>query len=118
MPDKASYIDKFVLGFGFLGGLLFRVGVDPEGIILESLFQAFLPFPDIISSILAFLIAAVLTLMSVVAALESGGTIGVFAVSLGWLAGFILVGGSSIEAILGLVFLILAVLIGETVHAR
>ena len=85
----------------------------PEGIILETLFQAFLPLLTVFSSLLAFLVTTILTIISLLTAYALRGKTGLFAIGLGWIAGFALVGGSTIEVLVGIALLILAVLIGE-----
>ena len=34
------FVQEFVIGFGFLSGLFVNIGVDPEGLIYETLFNA------------------------------------------------------------------------------
>lgn len=109
------FIREFVVGFGFLGGLFTRVGVDPEEEILKALLEvakSFSPSMGPIFPVLLFLFTALLTISSILGAYRLGGIIGLIAVAFAWMGGFIMVGGSSTESIIGIALLIVAMIIG------
>ncbi len=109
------FVREFVLGFGFLGGIFTRVGVDPETMILQGLLEvleSFLPPPmGSIKSPLLILFMVLLTVGPIYGAYRLGRGIGLLAVALAWFGGFIIVLGS-INAVVGLFFLIAAIFIG------
>lgn len=118
MSNKGDIlVHECVVGFGFLGGLFARVGVDPEGEILKALLEvakSFLPSLGPINSLLLFLLTTFFTILSVLRAYSLGGVLGLVAVAFGWIGGFMVFGRSSIEIILGLILLILAIIIGQS----
>jgi len=94
MSDNGEkFIQEFVLIFGFLGGILFRVGVDPEGTIVEALSQSLYsinPGAAALLSILFTVFSIVVFILTILAAFNLGGWLGIFAIILGFAAGILL----------------------------
>ena len=118
MPTKGDiFVRECVIGFGFLGGLFAHVGVDPEGEILKALLEvvkSFLPSLGPVNFLLLFFFTVFFTILSILKAYGLGGVIGLVAVTFGWIGGFMIFGRSSNEVILGLIFLIIAIIIGQS----
>lgn len=116
-PHNADFfVNEFVIGFGFLGGLFARVGVDPESVLYEALLEvvnSLLPTLTPIFSLVFLLLAILSIVSSILAAYRLGGLIGLLSVGLGFVGGFIMVGGSSTEAIVGTVLLIITMALGK-----
>lgn len=97
-----------MLGFGFLGGLLARMGVDPEIEILKTILEA-TEAPAI--NVLLFVFTLVFTVGPILGAYSIGGKLGLLAVAIAWISGFIIVSGSGLT-VFGALLLISAMFIG------
>ena len=102
------FVEEFVIGFGFLSGLFVNIGVDPEGLIYETLFNALAKInPDVAwFGILFTILGIIVLIMTIFGAFEMGGVIGLIAVFLAFL------GGVLITTQIGWILLIVAVVIG------
>lgn len=95
MPSKGDvFVQEFVLGFGFIGGLFTRFNVDPELevikallIVLTSLYPSVEPYIPLI----LLLISILLTAVSILFTHELGGKLGLLAVALAFIAGFFII---------------------------
>lgn len=115
MPRKGEvFVQEFVLGFGFLGGLFTRVGIDPEEEILRALLMAFFPNNELMISFAIFCIGLISTIGSILSALAVGGRLGLLIVALAWIAGFIILMGGSLS-VLGALLLIATMILGPIV---
>lgn len=118
MPKKGQvFVQEFVLGFGFLGGLFAWVGIDPEEEILRALLRALLPNNELTISIVIFGIVSTSALVSILGALAMGGKLGLLVVAFAWIAGFLLPMGGS-WSILGALLLVTALVLGPIVCER
>ena len=112
MPTKGEiFVQEFVLGFGFLGGLFAWVGVDPEEEILKGLLRAFFPNNESMISIVLVLFVLLSVFISILGTLAVGGKLGLLAVALAWISGFTMPLGNS-WTVVGAAFLIAALIIG------
>jgi hypothetical protein len=110
------FVNELVIGFGFLGGLFARVGLDPESVIYDALLEvvkSLLPTLTPIFSLIFLLLAILSIASSILAAYRLGGLIGLLSVGFGFVGGFIMVGGSSTEAIVGTILLVIAIPLGK-----
>jgi len=112
MPSKGDvFVQEFVLGFGFLGGLFTWAGVDPEEEIVKGLLRAFLTNNESMITIVLILFVLFSTTVGILGTLAMGGKVGLFATALAWISGFVLpIGGS--WTIFGTILLITALIIG------
>jgi hypothetical protein len=112
VPTKGDlFVQEFVLGFGFLGGLFVWVGIDPEEEIVRGLLRAAFPTNELAVSGLVILFALGSIVASIFGTWKMAGKWGLLAVGLAWISGFILPIGSS-WSIVGVFLLIAAVIIG------
>jgi hypothetical protein len=118
MPSKGEvFVQEFVLGFGFLGGLFTWAGVDPEEEIVKGLLRAFLPNNESMVAFVLVLFVLLSTILGIFGTLAMAGKLGLVVVALAWISGFLLpVGGS--WTILGLMLLIAAFIAGPIVCDR
>jgi hypothetical protein len=103
------FVQEFVIGFGFLSGLFVNVGVDPEGLIYETLLNALAKInPDIAwFGILFTILGVIVLIVTILGAYAMGGGIGLVAVFLAFLGGIFIT-----TQIVGVILLIVAVVIG------
>lgn len=94
-----SFVQEFVIGFGFLSGLWIHVGINPETEIIKA-------FSSITPSLAFWIIPVITTLGSLVGSYFLGGWLGLIAVGLAF------IGGIFFSSNLGVICLILGVLIG------
>jgi len=102
-----SFVQEFVLGFGFLSGLWIYAGVNPETEIIKafsSVIQELSPNP--MYSFVFWLIPIIGTLVSLGGSYFIGGWVGLIAVF------FALIGGIFISSTFGVICLVIAILIG------
>lgn len=105
------FVQECVIGFGFLNGIFFAVGVDPEGMLIQSLINLLSKLnPDSVGLLAAvFAIVSVLFLVMMIwGAYNTGGVLGLFAVLLAFFGGVILLTFAAV----GMVLLIVAVILG------
>jgi hypothetical protein len=112
MPTKGEiFVQEFVLGFGFLGGLFAWVGIDPEEEIVRGFLRVAFPSNELAVSGLVILFALGSVAASILCTLAMAGKWGLLAAGLAWISGFILpIGGS--WSIVGVFLLIAALFIG------
>lgn len=115
-PTKGEvFVNQSVVAFGFLGGFFTRVGVDPETEIVKaflSVLEAFIPSISPYIPLILVLLTLILLISSIWAAYNRGGKIGLVAVAMAWIAGFIIIGGS-IQTIIGFFLLLASMYLGE-----
>ncbi len=102
-----SFVQEFVLGFGFLSGIWIYAGVNPETEVIKafsSIIQELSPNP--IYSFLFWIIPIMVTLISLGASFYIGSWIGLIAVF------FALIGGIFVSTTLGIICLIIGVILG------
>jgi hypothetical protein len=104
-----KYLWQFVIGLGFLSGLLTAIGIDPEEVILNVLNKAVdTIYPDPNVRTLFLLLPTLLLLVSIFGAYKNGRVLGLVAVIVAYIAGLsILVSVTS-----ALILLLLAIVIG------
>ena len=118
MPAKGQvFLQEFVIGFGFLGGLFTWVGIDPEEQVVRALLGAFLSNNELTISIVVICIMLVSTIASILGILSMGGKLGLLCVAFAWMAGFTMPMGSSLS-VLGVILLIIAMLFAPIVCER
>jgi hypothetical protein len=121
MTSKSDlFINGSVIGFGFIGGLFSRIGVDPEGLIIQSLLEAigilhpsFQPFISLILLIIALGVMPT----SILLAFSKGGILGLISVALAWLGGFLLI-GRDVQTYSGITLVILAIILETFARAQ
>lgn len=114
MADKSDiFVQEFVLGFGFLGGLFTWVGVDPEEEMIRALLRVAIPNNEFLVSvvIVAFVLAS--TALGVWGTWTMAGEWGLVAVAMAWISGFIIAINSL--TLWGALLLIAAAIIGAYV---
>jgi CBS domain containing-hemolysin-like protein len=116
MPTKGEvFVQEFVLGFGFLGGLFAWVGSDPEEEDLRALIRAFLTNNELMISAVIFGFVLISTVVSILGTLAMGGKFGLLVVAIAWIAGFTIPMGGSLS-ILGAILLIVALILGPVAY--
>ena len=102
-----SFVQEFVLGFGFLSGLWIHVGIDPETEIikaLSSVVQQLAPNP--IYSFAFWIIPIIATLVALAGSYFLGSWLGLIAVGLAFLGGIFISSG------FGVFCLVIGVILG------
>lgn len=99
------FVREFVMGIGFLGGLFSRAGINPEREIIKALTSAFQ-----VNSTLFILFSFIITILSLYAAYSLGGVLGLLAILLGFISGYLIFVPST--AGIGALLLIIAVFLG------
>jgi hypothetical protein len=78
------FVQEFVIGLGLLGGM----GVDPEGMILQSLNEVIKSLnPSMDFSLLIAMLSILVTLGAVLGAYKVGSWVGIVAVGMAFLGG-------------------------------
>jgi hypothetical protein len=107
MNVSKSFVQEFVLGFGFLSGVWIYAGVNPETEIikaLSSVIAAISPHP--IYSVIFWLLPVLSTIAMIVSAFFIGRWFGLLSVVLAF------IGGVLIGSPFGIVLLLIAILLG------
>ena len=102
-----SFVQEFVLGFGFLSGLWIYAGINPETEIIKafaSIIQELSPNPTY--SFLFWLIPIIGTLGSLAGSYFLGSWLGLIAVF------FALIGGIFIGSTFGIICLVIGIILG------
>ena len=102
-----SFVQEFVIGFGFFSGLWINVGINPETEIL-NIFSDLMITLNVGSgfNLIFWLLPIMLILSSLVGSFFIGGWPGIIAVGLGFLAGLLFTN------VIGVVLLIIAIILG------
>ncbi|MFA6089360.1 MAG: hypothetical protein WC755_05825 [Candidatus Woesearchaeota archaeon] len=99
--DGKTFINEFVVAFGFLSGLWVAVGVNPEAEIFKAFSQVFQQLNAGVGfSFLFTVLPIILTLATLFGIYFLGGWIGVAAVALGFVAGLLIIINPIIAVIL------------------
>lgn len=86
MASKSDiFVQEFVLGFGFLGGLFTWVGVDPEEELIRGLLRIAIPNNESLVSLAIVLFILVSTAAGILGTLHMAGWLGLFVVGMAWL---------------------------------
>jgi hypothetical protein len=116
MPTKSEFfVQEFVLGFGFLGGLFAYVGVDPEEEVMRSLLAIAIPNNASLLSLVAILLGIVGTFTGIAGAYAAAGKGGLIVVAVAWIAGVTISAGSTLTTI-GAFLLVGALVTGPIVY--
>jgi hypothetical protein len=115
MPTKSEvFVQEFVLGFGFLGGLFTYVGVDPEEELIRALLKIAIDNP-VLLSVVMLLIALATTAAGIFGTYSAAGKLGLLVVGVAWVSGFIIsIGGNF--TVFGAFLLIGTFLLGPVVY--
>ena len=115
MPKKSEiFVQEFILGFGFLGGLFTWVGVDPEEEVIRAFLRVVFPNNEFMVSLLIFLIVIITTTTGILGVYGLAGKLGLIIVGLAWISGFIIaIGGTA--TVIGAFLIIGLVLVGPVV---
>jgi len=115
MPTKGQvFVQEFVLGFGFLGGLFSWVGIDPDEEVLRTLLRAFFPNSELMISVVILSVVLISTVLSILGTLSIAGKLGLLVVACAWVAGFTMLMGGSLS-LLGALLLIAALIVGPII---
>lgn len=108
MVDKGElFVREFVMGFGWVSGLFWRVGVDPETLILNALRDVYMRLtPDAGFGWLFWLVPILISITSWIGAFFLGGALGLTAVILALAAGFLY------DTLIGWVLMFVAIILG------
>ena len=91
MASKSDiFVQEFVLGFGFLGGLFTWVGVDPEEAIIRALLNGFFPNNEGMVNMVIVLFVLGSTALGVLGTWHMAGEWGLVVVGMAWASGFII----------------------------
>ncbi len=102
-----SFVNEFVIGFGFLSGLWIHVGVDPEAEVIKALSSIVLQLaPNPMYSFAFWIIPIIATLGALAGSYFMGGWLGLISVGLAFLGGIFISSG------FGVFCLIIGVLLG------
>ena len=102
-----SFIQEFVLGFGFISGVFTRIGIDPEAEIIKafaSIIETLSPNSGF--SLIFWLLPIASTIVSIIGSLVIGGWLGLIAVVLAFL------GGVFLDNVIGITLLLVGVVLG------
>lgn len=116
MPRKSEiFVQEFVLGFGFLGGLFTWVGVDPEEEVIRALLKIAFPNNDFMVSLIIFLFILATTATGILGTYGMAGKLGLIVVGFAWVSGFIISIGD-IATVIGTFLLIGVLVLGPVVY--
>lgn len=102
-----SFVQEFVLGFGFLSGLWIHVGVNPESEIVKAFAQVAEELaPSSGFSLIFWLIPVIALVASITGSYFISGWFGLVALGLAF------AGGIFIDSTLGVILLVVGVLLG------
>ena len=102
-----SFVQEFVIGFGFLSGLWIYAGVNPETEIIKAFSSVIKELsPNPMYSFMFWIIPIIATLASIGGSYALGGWVGLIAVI------FAFVGGIFISTTFGIIFLIVGIALG------
>ena len=109
-----SFVQEFVIGFGFLSGLWIYVGVNPETEIIKSFSSVIQELsPNPMYSFMFWIIPIIATLASIGGSYALGGWAGLIAVI------FAFIGGIFISSTFGVICLIIGVVLRfHALHLR
>jgi len=107
------FLQEFVLGFGFLGGLFTWVGVDPEEEVVRALLRVAIPNNEILISLVIVLSILVSTVVGILGTWKMAGLLGLFVVGMAWVSGFIIAVNSL--TLWGTLLLIVVAILGPIV---
>jgi hypothetical protein len=107
------FIQEFVLGFGFLGGLFAWAGVDPEEEVVKALLRVAIPNNELLVSLVIVLFVLGSTAMGIYGTLQVAGQLGLAVVGMAWVSGFTI--GISSLSLVGVILLILALVLASIV---
>ena len=114
MTTKSDiFLQEFVLGFGFLGGLFTWVGVDPQEEVVRALLTVAIPNNESLVSLVIVLFILVSTAVGVLGTWQMAGWLGLFVVGMAWISGLIIAVNSL--TLWGTILLILAAILGPIV---
>ncbi len=115
MPKKSAiFVQEFILGFGFLGGLFTWVGAGPEEEVIRALLRVAFPNNEFVVSLLILLIVIITTTTGILGVYGLAGKLGLTIVGLAWISGFIIaIGGTA--TVIGTFLIIGLVLVGPAV---
>lgn len=83
------FVREFVMWVGFCGGLFASAGVDPEGEIIKALISILQTSP-FVAQLLAVSISTAITLISLHKAYSLGGKLGILAIVIAFISGYII----------------------------
>ena len=115
MPSVSdTFIQEFVLGFGFLGGLFAYIGVDPEEEAIRALLRIVIPNNEFLLTAIVILISIVSTIFGILGTYAAAEYLGLVVVGAAWVSGFIISIGGNYTTI-GVILIIGALLVGPMV---
>lgn len=107
MSVSKSFVQEFVLGFGFLSGLWIYIGINPESVLINTLSDLINSIsPNPMYSFAFWIIPIIATVASLAWSYFLGGWLGLVAVGLAFL------GGIFIGSTFGIILLIAAIIVG------
>jgi hypothetical protein len=83
------FVKEFVLGVGWVSGIFWRVGIDPEAAIfgaLRQIYESLVPEPRV--SWIFWVLPIIITIFSWTGAYYLGGTLGIIAILMAFIGGF------------------------------
>lgn len=92
--DNNEYYREFIVGVGFANGLLYAIGIDPIGIMLNVSMQTVTtlnPNADLTTFKLLAIVPILVTIGSLIISYILGGIIGLIGVGLGFLSGLTII---------------------------
>jgi hypothetical protein len=101
--ENKEYFKEFIVGVGFVTGLLYAIRIDPIGIMFNASMQTATminPNADLTSFKLLAIVPTLVTIGSLIIAYIMGGVIGLFGVFLGFVSGLMLIHNSYLSIIL------------------
>jgi hypothetical protein len=105
------FVQEFVLGFGFLGGLFTWVGVDPEEAVIRTLLNGLFPNNEGTVNMVIVLLILGSTVLGIYGTWQMAGKWGLFVVGMAWVSGLVIAVSSL--TLLGAIFLITALILGS-----
>lgn len=105
---RGSFVKTYVIGIGFIGGLFFRAGINPNGTIVEVLSQFLSPDLCALLSILLIIVSFVMLLN----AYRLGRFLGIIAIVTAFTGGYLILSPMNAEMIVGIFLAIVAGILG------
>lgn len=110
MKEEDYFYKNFILGLGFLSGMLLAVGIDPEAIVFDAILDVIKAYnPDFKFGWVFYSIQMILLGCSIIAAYRMGGNNGMVGIGCAFVSGFSIL----LVPIVGIFFVLIAKYFGN-----
>ena len=116
MPARSEiFVLEFFLGFGFLGGLLTHIGVNPEAEVFQNLVKVTIPGNGFLLFLVVIMVGIAITAIGILGTYADLGKMGFLIVVSAWASGLIILVGD-VFTFFGAFFLIGAILLAPVIY--